>query len=228
MSASTMTSSAAKTDIPRPPSGRVLLDAEIRVPGPGLLESLECRAFPDFGLYVWRSERLFLAIRCGSIGQNGRGGHAHNDQLSLALTIDGEDWISDPGTYLYTPSPEHRNAYRSVTAHFAPKMGNTEPGRLDLGLFWLGNEAQGRCLAYGPDGFLGTHAGFGRPVFRWVKISEGVIGIRDILEDGSGTEFDTSPDTIVVSGRDATRATFQPNLPVSPGYGLLLNRDTVS
>ena len=221
------TSAVAKMDIPRPPKGRVLLDAEIRVPG-GLLECLECRAFPDFGLYVWRSERLFLAVRCGAVGQNGRGGHAHHDQLSLALAINGEDWISDPGTYLYTPSPEQRNAYRSVNAHFAPKIGKTEPGRLDLGLFWLGNDAQGRCLAHGPDGFLGTHAGFKRPVFRWVGISEGVIRIRDILADQSPTGSDILPDTIVVSGRDATRATFQPTILSSPGYGLLLNRDAAS
>ncbi|RKZ84103.1 MAG: heparinase, partial [Candidatus Parabeggiatoa sp. nov. 1] len=56
-------------------------------------------AYPDFGLYLYRDERVYLAIRCGSNGQNGNGGHAHNDQLSFELAIDGITLISDPGTY---------------------------------------------------------------------------------------------------------------------------------
>ena len=38
---------------------------------------------------------------CLAVGQDGNGGHAHNDQLSIELNVDGEDWIADPGTYLY-------------------------------------------------------------------------------------------------------------------------------
>lgn len=205
--------------IPQPPAGTTLLDAEIRIPGEKLLDGLTLDAFADFGLYVWRSARLFLAVRCGPIGQNGRGGHAHNDQLAVELAVDGEDWIADPGTYLYTPLPERRNAYRSVAAHFAPRWEDREPGRLDLGPFWLGDEAKARCLAVGPDGFLGCHDGFGRRVFRRIRLDEGVIRIRDVIEG----PVEPVPDRIVVTGRAATRAVFQPAVPFSPGYGLLLS-----
>lgn len=209
----------AAVSIPGIPPGHVLLDVEIRVPGEGLLDGLAAQAFPDFGLYVWRSGRLFLAVRCGPIGQNGRGGHAHNDQLSVELTVDGEDWIADPGTYLYTPLPERRNAYRSVQAHFAPRLKDKEPGRLDLGPFWLGNEAKAQCMAFDPEGFLGFHQGFGPRVFRRVAVSEGNIRITDVVE-GQPEEM---PDRIVLTGGKAVRAALQPDITFSPGYGILMN-----
>jgi hypothetical protein len=157
----------------------------INAPGGDLLTGLSLRVFPDFGVYVYRSNRLYLAVRCGPNGQKGNGGHAHNDQLSLVLWVDGEEWISDPGTYLYTPLPSRRNEYRSVRAHFAPQAADgREPGRLDLGLFRLGDEAQARCLYFGPEGFAGTHTGFGTPVYRVVELAGSCIVIDDFGEGG--------------------------------------------
>lgn len=220
-----VTGALAETDpapVPVPPEGFVLLDAEIRVPGGRLLDGLKARAFPDFGLYVWRSERLFLTVRCGPLGQNGRGGHCHNDQLAVELAVDGEDWIAETGTYLYTPVPERRNAYRSVHAHFAPRLGEgQEPGRLDLGPFWLGDEAKARCAAFGTKGFLGSHRGFGPEVFRRVELSDTGIRITDVVKGRAKKTADRAADRIVLGGRDAVRAAFQPPLAVSPGYGLV-------
>jgi hypothetical protein len=135
----------------------ISLEHEIPVPGGGLLQDLALYAYPDFGVFVYRTKRIFMVNRCGSIGQNGVGGHAHNDQLSIELNVDGEDWIADPGTYLYTPIPERRDEYRSVRAHFAPRMGDKEPGHMDPGLFRLGDEAKGKCVYFHEDGFIGMH-----------------------------------------------------------------------
>lgn len=79
--------------------------------------NLKVIPYPDFGLYIFRSDRLWLSIFAGPVGQNGNGGHSHNDKLSVELNIDGEDLLVDPGTYLYTPSPELRNLFRSTSAH---------------------------------------------------------------------------------------------------------------
>ena len=153
----------------------------IEIPGQDIRVGLKLYAYPGFGLYLYRSDRLFLAIRCGATGKNGQGGHAHNDQLSLELNIDGEDWILDPGTYLYTPLPEKRNAYRSVKAHFAPRLkSGQEPGRLDLGLFRLGNEARAKCLYYGQEGFIGVHRGYREPVYRLVRLANDKIIVTDV------------------------------------------------
>jgi hypothetical protein len=143
----------------------------------GAADGLKLYAYPDFGLYIYRSKRLYLAVRCGSIGQNGNGGHAHNDQLSIELNIDGKDMITDPGTYLYTPLPERRNEYRSVKAHFAPQVKNREPGSLDLGLFKLGDNAKAKCLCFGVEGFIGMHTGYQIPLYRKIRIGEATLSI---------------------------------------------------
>ena len=183
----------------------------IRVPIPetDVYENLQLFAYPDFGFYIFRSKRLYLAIRCGAVGQNGNGGHAHNDQLSLELTIDEHNWIKDPGTYVYTPLPARRDEYRSVSAHYAPQLSDLEPDDLKGGLFCLGNNAQGNCLYFGEDGFIGMHHGYNFPVFRTVVLLENTIQIIDHT-----------------TGNTPLKDTHQPGpdepsiIPFSPGYGL--------
>jgi hypothetical protein len=165
----------AKLELPEE-QGQVL---EIPIPGENLYTDFKLYAYPDFGLYIYRSSRLYIAVRCGAIGQNGNGGHAHNDQLSIELNVDGEDWITDPGTYLYTPRPERRNEYRSVKAHFAPQIEGQEPGRLDLGLFRLGNETSGICRFYGKEGFIGMYRTPDLVVYRTIVIKGESLVIRD-------------------------------------------------
>jgi hypothetical protein len=187
---------------------------EIVAPGGDLRRGLRRQAFPDFGLWIFRSDRLFLAIRCGAIGHAGRGAHAHNDQLAIELTIDGEDWLADPGSYLYTAFPRLRNAYRSVLAHFAPESGKREPGRLDLGDFWLGDEAQARCLAFHDGRFVGEHRGYGKPVRRTITLGGTSIKIHD-----SGEPLGADTSLVRCVGRRELAARFPIAVPFSPGYG---------
>jgi hypothetical protein len=190
--------------------GTKSLEHEIPVPGGGLLQDLALYAYPDFGVFLYRTKRLFLVIRCGSSGQNGVGGHAHNDQLSIELNVDGEDWITDPGTYLYTPIPERRDEYRSVKAHFAPRMGSREPGHMDPGLFRLGDEAKGKCVYFHEDGFIGMHMGFGIPVYRSVALRDHVISVMDAYV-GAASDADIG----------IGLAAFRGSTPFfSPGYGI--------
>lgn len=73
--------------------------------------------YPCFGLYRLGQPGIDAWVRCGSVGQNGNGGHAHDDQLSFELSIDDIRLIVDPGTYLYTPLPSKRNRFRSAAMH---------------------------------------------------------------------------------------------------------------
>jgi len=81
------------------------------------VEELESKAFIDGGIYIIRNKKDYMIISCGPNGQGGLYGHAHNDKLSFELCIDGEDVIVDPGTYVYTASPELRNLFRSSYYH---------------------------------------------------------------------------------------------------------------
>jgi len=171
---------------------------------------LSLEAFSDFGYYIFRRDDFFLGIRCGSIGQKGNGGHAHNDQLAIELFANGKNWIRDPGTYLYTPSAAARNRYRSVKAHFAPQWGLSEPGNLGLNLFTLPGP-KARCLYFGPEGFVGRHDGFGFPLFRMVRPNTTGIEIIDWVE----AEIAFGPSQITIGQPITDPVSF------SPGYGIL-------
>jgi hypothetical protein len=152
---------------------------EYEFPGERLAEGLSVACFPDSGVYVYRSKRLHLAIRCGAIGQNGAGGHDHCDQLGIELWIDGAPVVRDPGTYLYTPLPERRNEYRSAAAHFVPRVPGREPARLDLGLFVLPGAKPGVCECAGADVFVGRHDGYGEPVWRMIEVRDDAVVVTD-------------------------------------------------
>lgn len=151
---------------------------------PGALQGLRRHAFPGMGCYVFRGADVYLAVRCGEIGVAGLGAHAHCDQLAIELVLDGSDVVRDPGTYLYTPFPEKRNAYRSAAAHHVPHVAGREPANLSLGLFDLRGAAEGQCLYFGPRGFIGRHAGYGSWVYRIIRIEDQRISISDFAEDG--------------------------------------------
>jgi heparinase II/III-like protein len=182
------------------------------MPGGSLKGDLVLYAYPDFGAYVFRSSRLFLCIRCGSIGQRGLGGHAHNDQLSLEVTLDGKEWIADPGSYLYTPLPARRNQFRSMWAHFGPRFEGPEPGRLDLGLFRLGNESVARCLHFSAAGFAGVLTSRGRTTHSVVRVGDQGLTVQYFCV---GDRLSTRP----TDGRDWKSEL--PAVPFSPGYGIV-------
>eukprot|EP00913_Durusdinium_trenchii_P013404 g12585.t1 len=184
----------------------------IRLPDDSVWRSVEHMAYPDFGVYIWRTPRCYLAIRCGTIGQNGIGGHAHNDQLSLELQVDGQDWIADAGTFLYTPHPDTRNRYRSVAAHFAPRLKpHREPGRLDRGLFRIDGTAGGECLYAGRDGFIGRHTSYGPAVTRVLRFED----MRIVVEDHAEGGLELHPVADI-----AIDALPEPGVPFSSGYGI--------
>ena len=152
---------------------------EISTPGGSLHQGMRAFAYPEFGLYIFHSTRMFLAVRCGSIGRDGYGGHAHNDQLSVELNIDGEDWVSDPGTYIYTPLPDRRNEYRADAAHFGPPSLIVGSRPLDRGLFHLPGELEATCKSFTSTAFLGTVTVSGMEATRSVKIEDNRILIVD-------------------------------------------------
>ena len=145
----------------------------------GLREGLESIAYPEFGVYVIRSGRLFVAIRCGRLAAGGSGSHAHNDPLAVEIELDGELLAADPGTYVYTPLPAERNRYRSAAAHFVPLVEGREPASLEQGLFVLQDTAQAACEYFGELGFCGSHRGYGAPVLRSVQVTDVAVVVED-------------------------------------------------
>jgi hypothetical protein len=133
--------------VPRPPRahgyllpiGAVLFgDPSLRLPGASLSEEAlwlvgpdaherwralaprpppRSTSFPSGGVHVLRSRRLYVALRSGSYGQRGVGGHAHNDQLSLVVSAGRRPILVDPGTASYAGDPLLRDRFRGTAAH---------------------------------------------------------------------------------------------------------------
>ncbi|MBT3906795.1 MAG: alginate lyase family protein [Rhodospirillaceae bacterium] len=193
----------------------------ITLPDTGPLFGLKNAAYPEFGLYLWWSRRLFLSVRCGGLNNDGLGAHAHNDQLSVELQIDGVDWLADPGSYIYTPTPKHRNLYRSAIAHNGPKLPDIEPARLDLGLFKLEDSSDAKCLHFEGTGFFGYYTGYGVPVSRLIAIGRDRIVIRDSFGSVRPAPAD-SAESVDVTSANELRNALAVAIPFSPGYGKVL------
>ena len=104
-----------------PPSPEVAwtlgIDAWRRVERRRAAPGVPPNAFPEGGLYVLRSRDCHVVVRCGDVGQNGAGGHAHNDAASYELSSQGVPLVIDSGTYTYTADPGARDEFRSTSAH---------------------------------------------------------------------------------------------------------------
>jgi uncharacterized heparinase superfamily protein len=77
----------------------------------------------------------------GEVGQNGLGGHGHNDLLSFELSLDGKGIIVDPGTYLYTGDLAARSWFRGTAAHNTVMVDGEELAPL-LGHWRIANVAR--------------------------------------------------------------------------------------
>lgn len=108
---------------------------------------LGSRRFPDAGVHILRSDQTYIIVDAGGNGQNGNGGHAHNDALSFEWFAAGRTLVTDPGTGLYTADYARRNRYRSTRAHNSILVDGEELCRIDPDrLFTLEDDLQPRVL----------------------------------------------------------------------------------
>lgn len=80
-----------------------------------------------------RTNRLDVALVCGPIGTRGLGGHDHNHCNQVLISLDGLEFVVDPGTGCYTRDLALRNTLRSVRSHSTVDAG-VEPGQWRDGL----------------------------------------------------------------------------------------------
>jgi len=129
--------------------------------------NLGSRAFPDGGIYLMRNDDLYMIIDVGPIGQNGIGGHAHNDVLSFELYSGDRTWIGDPGTYVYTADYETRTLFRSTAYHNTVVLNGQEQNRFDMqNVFSMEDDAQPHVLRWETtqryDLLVAEHTGYER------------------------------------------------------------------
>jgi hypothetical protein len=138
-------------------------------------------AFSEGGFYILRSRDAHVFIDCGEVGMRGRGGHGHNDILSLELFLNGMNVVTDCGAYLYTASREWRNAFRSTAFHNGVQIDDEEVNRFISpdALWQLQYDAHPVDAALTrrrrADSFSGSHNGYERLTYPVTHTRECVL-----------------------------------------------------
>lgn len=142
--------------------------------------------YPDSGWWVRRAEGFLVALEFGGVGFHGHGGHAHNDDFSLAVEWRGQPVICDPGTFIYTADPLARNRFKSTFAHNTLVLDGQEQHPLTAEPF----ELHGRDAAFPAERLGGEGWAFTRPLGeavahrREVRVSGGAVRVRDSVSGG--------------------------------------------
>lgn len=92
-------------------------------------------AFPDAGWYVMRNGKAQVVASLAPNGQNGSGGHCHNDKLAITVSIGGVPALIDSGTHVYKADVPERFRFRSTSAHNTVVIDGEEQNRFEDG--WL-------------------------------------------------------------------------------------------
>lgn len=168
-------------------------EAESTIYNSQFIRATPFSSFPDFGVTVVRSGKFTVTLRCGAIGQRGKGGHAHNDQLSITLSYGGQQIFVDTGTYLYTPAYAMRNRFRSTAMHntlisIGREQNDWLPGGGDV-LFWmLGDRSRGKIIEQSANRWIAEHYGYGSPHRRDVRFASDTVRGTDECE-AQGEQF---------------------------------------
>jgi len=126
------------------------------------------QAFPRGGVYIMRSDDDHVFIDCGPVGMAGRGGHGHNDCLSLEVSLTGVNLVTDGGTFVYSADRDERNRFRATAAHNTPMIDDAEQNRFVRPeyLWSLHDDAAPQVRHWETsaevDRFIGAHTGYQR------------------------------------------------------------------
>ena len=154
-------------------------------------------AFPEGGHYLLGSDygtadEVRLVADCAPLGYLSIAAHGHADALAFTLSLGGEEFLIDPGTYAYHTQKSWRDYFRGTAAHNTVAVDGRDQSEIAGNFMWL-KKANARLLAHVPRGtlqvFEGEHDGYGRladPVLHRRRVefdtNKRVIVVKDILQ----------------------------------------------
>ncbi|HUS49167.1 MAG TPA: alginate lyase family protein, partial [Candidatus Paceibacterota bacterium] len=102
-----------------------------------LFRTTKSKSFSDSGFYIIRDKDFYLITGRNKCCYGKGGSHTHNDLLSFELSMFGNDFIVDPGTYVYTPDFKTRNRFRKTRAHNTVMIDNQEQNPIFKDPFYI-------------------------------------------------------------------------------------------
>jgi len=155
------------------------------------------RSFPSGGYYVLgrdidTPEEVRVVVDSGDLGYLSIAAHGHADALAMTLSIGGEQFLIDPGTYAYQGDRLWRDYFRSTRAHNTVCVDGKSQAVAGGNFMWLSSMTS-QCISLLRDDerdlFSGSHDGYHRlpdPVHHRRDIDfrkdERLITITDTLE----------------------------------------------
>ena len=176
------------------------LDALEALPGPsvGSAPAPESAGFDRGGFYVLRRRSDYCLIDCGDVGLRGRGGHGHHDALSIEVSLDGVDVLTDTGSSSYTRSLEERLRSISAASHNVAMLGGREPAPFSLARVAHAGPVPVEVLRWDPGwpAFTGRHLGWDPVSYERRVVLESAstgAGGRLLVEDSLRSRLEDHP-----------------------------------
>ena len=149
-------------------------------------------AFKDFGIYFLKNGNYEFYLKASKIGQLGKGGHSHNDNLSFVMDIIGEEFFLDNGTYSYTSFYNLRNTFRSTNYHnvlqLEDKSGNNieqnhfENNTFD-DMFWLySDKCDSNVKVFNSNIIIAENECYGAKYTRAFLFKSDTINCKELIE----------------------------------------------
>jgi hypothetical protein len=162
---------------------------------PGLEPSATPAALPCSGYYLMAdgNSAQQLLIDAGPLG-SGNGGHGHADALSVCLIRNGQNLLTDPGTFEYIGVTGERSRLRGTGAHNTMQVDGQDQAEITGPFSWKNSlrvKVEHWSTGQQFDFFEGSHDGYSRlpsPVThrRWVFHRKGNFWLVLDRAEGSG------------------------------------------
>lgn len=98
---------------------------------------VDSKSFSEGGLYIMRDKDFYLITGRNRCCYGKGGSHIHNDILSFELSMFGDDFIIDSGTYVYTSDFKERNRFRKTKAHNTVLIDHQEQNPISKDPFYI-------------------------------------------------------------------------------------------
>ena len=128
------------------------------------------QAFPEGGYFVLgcefdTPEEIRIVTDAGPLGYRSIAAHGHADALAFTLSVGGEEFLIDPGTYAYHTQERWREYFRGTAAHNTLRIDGLDQSVPGGNFMWL-RHARSACSLWlssaDQDTFEGWHDGYMR------------------------------------------------------------------
>lgn len=189
----------------------------------------ECYRFDEFGIYKITNENYEFYLKASEVGQLGKGGHSHNDNLSFILDVLGEEIFTDPGTYNYTKNYKERNKFRSTEYHNLMQFEKIEQNIIEGNnlddIFWMySNNCNSKINIFNESILIAENQCYGAAYKRAFLFKSDNINCKEVLElDGNKSIYFHLTDTCKIKDVKDNKVTISKHSELHPDINIIID-----